>query len=331
MAKFLCNQELYETVLQKSSQTKNILWVCSTALSSGVHRVFSEEILKNPPLDIRLLLQVNDSAVENGTVNPYEIQYLQEHFKGISVKSHENFSSSIYLFDDSALITSAALTETAFESNPEAGVLLEGSEAEQAKTFFTQNLWETAKAVGDLKKYKLTWNLVQKTNKKASAKKIKPYTKIRDWTNTYTSTWYIGVSKWISPKTIHKIKKETIWQPNLSVLGDVGYHTFTQVKLGDYAYIADFSKRGKVEIEYVKIADKARVETDEGDFHFAFESERKFVLERDKFFDLLKQLGVNSRTSESTLNVDQLKQVVDVLSSIKRKRKKSKLSSLSKV
>ncbi len=322
MTRFLHNTELYETVLQKSLGAKEILWVCSPSLGLGAHRVFSQEILKNPPADIRFMFRVNEFAVKEGEVNPYEIQYLMEHFKGISIKSHENFHSNIYIFDNSALITSATLTEEAFESNTEVGVLLEGSDAEDVKNFFTQSLWNTSKSIGELKKYKLMWNLAQKTTKKTNPKKVKPHTKIKDWTNAYINTWYIGVSNWISAKSERKIKKETNWRTNLSVLGDVGYHAFTQVKLGDYAYIADLSKRGKIEIEFVQISDKAHVETDEGDYHCAFEVEKKYLLEREQFFDMLKNSNISSKTSETILNDDQLKQVANVLSSIKRKRKR---------
>jgi hypothetical protein len=321
MARFLCNTELYEIILQKSSDTKNILWACSPSLGLGAHRVFSQEILKNPPADIRFIFQINDFTVNSGKVNPNEIQYLLEHFKGISIKSHENFNSNIYIFDDSALITSATLTEAAFETNIESGVLLEGSEAEQVKSFFTESLWNTSKSIGELKKYKLMWNLSQKATKKGNLKKVKPHTKIKDWTNTYINTWYIGVPKGMSAKSERKVMKETSWQTTLSVLGDVGYHAFTQVKLGDYAYIADLSKRGKVEIKFAKISDKARVETDEGDFHCAFEVEKKYELEREKFFDMLKKSSISSKTSETILNDDQLEQVDNVLSSIKKKRK----------
>ena len=322
MARFLSNAELYEIVLQKSSQTKEILWVCSPALGLGSHRVFSQEILKNPPADIRFILQVNDSAVKEGEVNPYEIQYLLEHFKGVSIKSHENFHSCIYIFDNSAVITSATLTEAAFESNIEAGVLLEGSDAEEARKFFNESLWNTAKSIGELKKYKLTWNLTQKNTKKSNLKKVKPHTEIKDWTNAYINTWYIGVSNWISAKSQRKIKKETNWRTDLLVLGDVGYHGFTQVKLGDYAFVADLSKRGKIEVAYVKISDKARVETDEGDLHCAYETEKTYSLDREKFYEMLTNINIRSKTSETILNDEQLKQVANVLSSIKRKRKR---------
>ncbi len=115
--------------------------------------------------------------------------------------------------------------------------------------------------------------------------------------------------------------KETNWQTTLSVLGDVAYHAFTQIKLGDYAYIADLSKRGKVEIVFAKISDKARVETDEGDFHCAFETEKSYTLDREKFYDLLKNINIRSKTAETLLNEEQLKLIADVLSVNQAKRK----------
>jgi hypothetical protein len=245
-----------------------------------------------------------------------------EHLKDVKIKSNENFHSNIYIFDNSALLTSATFTEDAFESNIEVGVLLEGSDAKEIKNFFVESLWNTSKPIGELKKYKLMWNLAQKTAKKVNLKKTKPHTQIKDWTNDSVSTWFIGVSHWLSAKSEHKIKKETNWQPNLSVLGDVGYNFFSHVKLGDYAYIADLSKRGKIEIEIVRILDKARIETDEGDLHGVFETEKTYTLEREPFHEMLKNVNISSKTSETLLNDNQLNKITIVLSSIKRKRKR---------
>ena len=323
MAKFLYNTQLYETILQKSSETKETLLVCSTSIGADAHKVFSQEILKNPPIDIRFILRLNESAVKMGEVNPYEIQYLLEHVKGIKIKSNENFHSEFYIFDDSALLTSATLTKAAFESDVEAGVLLEGTEAEQVKCFFNDCLWNSAKSIGDLKKYKQIWNLTQKTAKKSSVKKVKPHTEIKDWIKAANvNTWFIGVAKQISPKFERQIKKETNWQKGLSIVGDIGYQAFTQIKLGDYAYVADLSKRGKIVIDFGQIFDRSRVETDEGDLHIAFESEKKYVLQREKFFELLKNANIKSKTSEILLSNDQVSQIAVVLSSIKRKRKR---------
>lgn len=322
MNRLLHKTELYEIILQKSLGAKDILWVCSPYLGSGAHRVFSQEILKNPPADTRFIFRVNDFAVKEGEFNPYEIQYLMEHFKGAKIKSNENFNSNIYIFDNSALLTSATLTEEAFENNIEVGLLLEGSEVEEVKSFFNESLWNISKPIGELKKYKIMWNLAQKTTKRVNLKKIKPHTKIKDWSNDFVNTWFIGVSHWLSSKSEHKIKKETNWQNNLSILGDVGYNFYSHVKLGDFAYIADLSKRGKIGIELVRIYDKARVETDEGDLHGAFETEKIYMLEREPFYEMLKNANISFKTSETILNDNQLNQLSIVLSSIKRKRKR---------
>ena len=322
MNRLLRKTELYETILQKSLGAKEILWVCSPSLGSGAHRVFSQEILNNPPADTRFIFRVNDFTVKEGEFNPYEMQYVMEHFKGAKIKSNENFNSNIYIFDNSALLTSATLTEEAFENNIEVGVLIEGAYVEEVKSFFNESLWNISKPIGELKKYKMMWNLAQKTSKKVNPKKFKPHTKIKDWTNDFVNTWFIGVSHWLSLKSERKIKKETNWQTNLSVLGDVGYNFFSHVKLGDCAYIADLSKRGKIGIELVRISDKARVETDEGDLHGAFETEKIYTLEREPFFEMLKNANISFKASEIILNDNQLNQLSIDLSSIKRKRKR---------
>ncbi|MGE5533349.1 MAG: hypothetical protein ACM3UN_03260 [Bacillota bacterium] len=322
MVKFLQKEQLYQTILQKSIETKDTLLVCSTSLGSGAHQVFSQEILKTPPADMRFIFPVNDLSVRRREVDPNEIQYLTEHFKGVSIRSSEIFHSNIYIFDNSALITSASLTKAAFETNVETGVLLEGAEAEEVTSFFNESIWNSSKSIGDLKKHKLLWNLAQKTAKDSPIKKIKPHTEIKDWTNSYINTWYIGVPKWLSPKFERKIKKVTNWSTNLSVLGDVGYNTFLQLKLGENAYLADLTRRGKIIIQLIRIIDKARIETDEGDYHAAFETEKTYQMERDTFHQMLKTANINSRTTETILNEEQLSQIAITLAQIKRKRKR---------
>ncbi len=322
MVKFLYNRQLYEIIIQKSSETKKTLLVCSPSIGSSAHNIFSQEILKNPPSDIRFLFRLNEFAVKNGEVDPYEIQYLIEHFKDSNIKYSDNFHSTIYIFDNLALVTSAPFTKIALEINIETGVLLEGTEAEEIKSFFNDYLWNSAKSIADLKKYKQMWNLAQKISKKSNIKKVKPHTEIKDWTNNYINTWYIGVPRWLPPKFERKIKKETNWRTGLSVLGDIGYSAFLHLKLGDNAYVADLSKRGKIRITLVRITDKARIETDEGDYHASYEPGKTYQLPREQFYEMLKNSNIKSKTSEIILNNDRLNQIDTVLASIKRKRKR---------
>ena len=331
MVKFLSCSELYETIQQKSLEAKEILWVCSPNFGSGAHKVFSQEILKKPPLDIRFVIRLNDIAVKRGETDPYEVQYLMEHFKDSNVKSHDTFNSNIYIFDNSALITSANLTETAFESNIEVGVMLDGSEVDEVKNFFNQSLWQNAKPISDLKKLKKTWNL-SKTAVNGNLKKTKPHTKIKDWADSYVNTWYIGVLNRISAKTERKIKKETSWATELLLVGDIGYNAFKQLKLGDLTYLANlYRKRGKIEIELARVFDKGRVETDEGDLHFTCQVEKKYLLEREQFYELLKNMNIHSRTCETILNDEQLNRLSNTLSLIKHKRKRKAKTKITRI
>ena len=310
MVKFLSCTELYEMIQQKSSEAKEVLWVCSPELGTGAHKVFSQEILKNPPSNIRFVFRLNDTAIKRGETDPYEIQYFIEHFKDCSIKSCDIFDSNIYIFDDSALITSANLAVTAFERNLEAGVLLEGSELGEIKRYFEEILWANAKPIGDLRKLKKTWNLTQKTRANETVNKIKPHTKIKDWTDDYVNAWYIAVPNRMTAKTEQKVKKEEGWAKELLLVGDIGYNAFKQLKLGDLTYLANlYKKTGKIEVESARVFDKGKVETDEGDLHVACQIQKNYILEREQFYELLKNMNIHSRTCETTLNQEQLNQL----------------------
>ncbi len=163
MARFLSGIKLYETIHHMSQEAKEILWVCySCQLAIDSHEIFSQEILKNPPSDIRFIFRINDGAIKNGETNPYEVEYFMEHFKNSIVKSHESFQSRIYIFDKSALLTSANLIKTEFESNVETGVLLDGAEVDEVKSFFLSILWEKGKPIRDVKNYKKIWSHFKK-------------------------------------------------------------------------------------------------------------------------------------------------------------------------
>ena len=317
---FLSCGELYETVQQKSQQTKGILWVCSPSVGFDAHKIFSQEILKSPPADIRFVFRVNDLAVKRGEMNPYEMQYFMEHFMGCSVRANDTFHSNIFIFDDSALITSANLTKAAFESNIEAGVLLDASQIDEVKSFFTTKLWENAKPVTDVKKYKKMWGEAQKNGRIRDLSKNKLHTKIRDWTDDYANTWYFAIPDSLTAKTEQKIKKETNWATTLSVASDIGPVAFKQLKLGDFAFIVNLRKKqGKLEVEYAKVFDKSRVETDEGDLHFAYETKKTYLIDKNQLQQILENANIKPKSYETLLNEDQTNLITKILSSDKTK------------
>lgn len=316
MVRFLSCTELYETIQQKSMEAKEILWVCSPYLGLDAHEVFSQEIIKNPQADIRFVFRINDVAVKRGEVNPYEVQYFMEHFKNSSIRSHENFHSKIYIFDNSALITSANLTKTAFESNIEAGVLLDVTQVDEVKNFFVTRLWENAKPIKDVKKYKKIWNIGKKREINGRSNKTKPHTKIKKWTDDYVGTWYFSIFGQMTKKTEHKIQKEANWA-NFELVGDIGPNTFRQLKLGDLAFLVDLSKKrlSRINVELARIFDKSRVETDEGDLHFAYEVKKTYSVEKNRLYEMLKGANIAAKSSEILLNQDQIKLITKTLSS----------------
>jgi hypothetical protein len=326
MVRFLSCKELYETIHQKSVEAKEVLWVCSPNLGLDAHKVFSQEILKNPPADTRFVFRATDQAIKSGDVNPYEIQYFMEHFNSDNVKSQDNFNSNIYIFDTSALITSANLIKSAFENALETGVLLDGSQFDEVKNFFNQNLWENAKTIKELQKLKKIWNIAKKSGTTNNLKKTKSHTAIKDWTDDYVSRWYFTIPTQLSKKTERKIKKETNWASSFSVVADIGPNCFKHIKIGDLAYLANLTKkRGKIEVELARILDKSIVETDDGDFHFAYKTEKTNLMERNQFYEMLKNAAVGPKTWGAQLNGNQVQSITTTLSSTKaRKRPKPK-------
>jgi len=321
MVRFLSCKELYESIQQESLEAKEVLWVCSPFLGVDAHKVFSQEILKNPPADTRFIFRVSDLAVKSGEVNPYEIQYFMEHFKGSNIKSHNSFHSNVYIFDNSALIASANLTKAAFESNIETGVLLDGSQADEVKSYFNKILWENAKTIRELQKFKKIWNIGEKSGNIGNLKKTKSHTKITDWTDDYVGKWYFTIPGPLSKKIERKIKRETSWARNLSVVGDIGPSCFKQLKLGDLAFLANLKKRrGKIEVELARIFDKSRVETDEGDFHFAYRTEKTYLMERNRFYEMLENATVGPKTWGILLNDYQVGSITKTLSSSKSRK-----------
>jgi hypothetical protein len=323
MPAFLSGSQLLETIKQKTMETKNVLWICSPHLGSGAHSVLSQNISKSPPVDTRLIFNLNEAAVKQGETDPYEAQYLLEHIKDSAMRSIGNFHSNIYIFDDSAVVTSATFTLMAFESNIEVGVLLECQQLDEIRRFFETSLWQTAKPISDLTKLKNIWNLSQKNLTTGTQKKLKTHTKVSGWTDDQINTWYMGITANLPHKTERKIKKETNWA-NVSIVGDVGYQAFKTLKLGDLAFIANLaSNRSQIEIKLAKIFDKSRVETDQGDHHLAYQTVKQFYIERKRLLQILATASIQLK-HESLLSTEQQKQMESVLSSSRRKATKKK-------
>ncbi len=324
MAKFVSSTQLYETVRQKSKETRDILWVCSSNLGLDAHEVFSQETIQHAPLDVKFIFTINDVSVKACEVNPYEVQFFMDHFKNSAIRSLDELHSNIYLFDNSALIASAGLTKNAFESNWEAGVLLEGLEIDPVKGFFCENLWEKAKPIKDVRKFKKMWNPEKWTIPIRITSKGRPQTKIENWKDDSVSTWYFSVLDSTTKKAVRKIQKEAHWAKQLELVSDIGPNAFRQLKLGDLTFIVDLTKKrtNNITVKLARIFDKSRVETDGGDLHFAYETKRAYSTERNRLCEMLEAAGIHAKNSEILLNQDQAKIITDLLSSSKAKKRR---------
>jgi len=294
MARFLSEKELYPTILKNSANAKNIFWVCSPYLGLDSHEVFSQKIMETPPKDIRFVFRLNMLSVRRGEVNPYEIEYFMEHFRRSSIKTNDLFHSKVYIFDDVALVTSANLSKSAFQTNIEVGVLLQQEQVKKAKIFF-ESLWKISKPIRNLDGYKSAWNKAKAKRKTSedqySKRPITPHTRIKPWNEDTANKWFMRITKEITKKTENAIYKDTQWARKFGLVSDIKRKTFESLRLGDIVYIFDFTGRRKnvVKIEEAKIKDKRKIETDEGNYHFIYEKMKTSKIEKSEFNQLIKK------------------------------------------
>jgi hypothetical protein len=294
MAKFLSEKELYPTILKNSAKAKNIFWVCSPYLGLDSHEVFSRKIMEAPPKDIRFVFRLNMLSVRRGEVNPYEIEYFMEHFTRSSIRTNDAFHSKIYIFDDAALVTSANLSKSAFQTNIEVGVLLQQEQVKKAKSFF-ERLWKISKPVRNLNGYKSAWNKAKAKRKPSedqySKRPITPHTRIKPWNEDTANKWFMRITKELTKETENAIYEDTQWARGFGLVADIKRKTFQSLRLGDIVYILDLTGRSKkfVKLEEAKIKDKRKIETDEGNYHFVYEKMNGSKIKKNEFSQLSKK------------------------------------------
>jgi hypothetical protein len=224
------------------------------------------------------------------------------------------------------LVTSATLTKTSFEKDVEAGVLLEGAEVDQVKNHFSENLWENAKPIKDYKKLKKTWNHKDKSTIIKKRSKTKCEMKIKKWTDDSASVWYFSIQDPPPKNILRKIRKEANWTDKWELVSDIGPTAYKQLKLGDKAFLADLTKNrlNTIPIVFAGVLDKCRVLTDWGDLHFAYEQEKIYPIERNQFFEMLKNSRISPKNSEIRLTQEQKNLIVSTVTSVKLKKRPRK-------
>lgn len=317
MAKFLSEKELYPEVRERSAQTKNVLWVCSPYLGLNAHEVFSQEIAKNPPKDVRFIFKLEMQSVKKGAVNPHEIEYFQKHVKKCKIKTNNTFHSKIYVFDGSALVASANLSKKAFEKSIEAGVILTGEQVKKVKRRF-KRLWKSSDPIENLDDYKKAWAIAAGARDKSdyhSKPKVKAHTTVDLWDEEIENKWLLHITGETSKKTQRLIHEATNWTENEELVSDLNFETFNSLGTGDIIYLQiDYEKNRVPEIEKGRVIDKQEVETGSGgSYHVAYTSIKKKKVEKSMLAECLEELRIENSREEVPLSNQQAKLLEQLL------------------
>jgi phosphatidylserine/phosphatidylglycerophosphate/cardiolipin synthase-like enzyme len=116
----LFGNELVQELRKRADAIKSRLWICVPYLgkTDAVLKILGKNWLENEAVEVRLLTDVSDMRAINS------VMLKSIHERG-DVKTLAGVHAKIYILDDSALITSANLTETAFSKRYEIGIFLD--------------------------------------------------------------------------------------------------------------------------------------------------------------------------------------------------------------
>jgi len=293
MTRFLSEKELYPVVRQLSSKSEDVFWVASPYLGLRAHQVFSHKIVDAPPKDVRFIFGLDERAVGEGAVNPHEIEYFQKLFDNRNIRTNSALHAKLYIFDKKALVTSANLSQTAFQRNIEVGALVEGEQVEKIKRFYVK-LWNDSDPIGNLDNYKKIWDRARRTKEWDESSGIyrkskRRHTKIEPWGEQFLG-WIIPVFEEMKPETASKVRRATGWKPPNWITG-IDREIFDLMKKGHVVFLVNmFSKRKTLSM--VRVKDKQRVETEEGDYHFAYRPEKDAEVGIDKIMNELTRLDL---------------------------------------
>lgn len=140
----LYGNELVQELRKRADKVKNRLWVCVPYLgkTDAVLKILGKNWLENEAVEVRLLTDMR-------AINLVMLKTFHE--RG-DVKTLAGIHAKIYIIDDSVLITSANLTETAFAKRHEIGIFLD--DASGVATVF-QTWWAKANKLNSVETAKI--------------------------------------------------------------------------------------------------------------------------------------------------------------------------------
>lgn len=127
MIEFVRDTALYDAVRRLSANSKRV-WAASPYLGRGARNVFDPSFMS--ATDTRLLVDL-----KSGYVDKVELAAFRT-WAPKGTRTLRYLHAKIYVFDKSAIITSANLSRRAFERNREIGLVFTGTDASRARSAF---------------------------------------------------------------------------------------------------------------------------------------------------------------------------------------------------
>lgn len=129
--KIIHGQQLVKELRKLSDSVTKRLWIAVPYIGSptSVRRILGKEWFDSPSVNVKLLIDTSDlSCIDTETLQHF-------HDRG-QVKTLAGLHAKIYIVDDTCLVTSANLTNTAFSKRHEIGILCNFNQAQQVIEIF---------------------------------------------------------------------------------------------------------------------------------------------------------------------------------------------------
>lgn len=139
--KLLHGQQLVKELRKLADSVSERLWVAVPYIGSPttVRKILGKEWFDSPSVSVKLLTDTSDlSCIDTETIQHF-------HDRG-QVKTLTGLHAKIYIVDDTCLISSANLTNTAFSKRHEIGILCNSSQAKQVIDTF-DSWWKKSENV----------------------------------------------------------------------------------------------------------------------------------------------------------------------------------------
>ena len=139
--KLLHGQHLVKELRRLSDNVTNRLWIAVPYIGSPttVRRILGKRWFDSPTVSVKLLTDTSDlTCIDTETIQNF-------HDRG-EVKTLTGLHAKIYIVDDTCIISSANLTNTAFAKRHEIGVLCNSSQAKQVIGTF-ESWWKKSENV----------------------------------------------------------------------------------------------------------------------------------------------------------------------------------------